>query len=69
MKNENEEMCPLFPDLPCPRGKDSADACHVRLESGYDPMSDFKDYLFMNCAIHRASEREKKISEKNEIRS
>jgi len=69
MKNENEEMCPLFPDLPCPRGKDSADDCQVRMESGYDPLIDFKDYLFMNCAIQRANEREKRISEKIENRT
>ena len=54
---EKQAMCPLFPDTPCPQGKDAADACQVRLEVGnYDPVSDFRDYLMMNCAILRAEQ-------------
>ena len=60
MPKKKEDMCPLFPDVPCPQGKNIADACKVRMDSGYDPVTDFKDYLFMNCAIHRAHENEDK---------
>lgn len=54
MQNSEQAMCPLFPDMECPRGHSSAEACQVRMNSDYDPMTDFRDYLFMNCAIHRA---------------
>jgi len=58
---EKQAMCALFPDLPCPRGEQSAGACQVRLEQGnYDPVSDFRDYLMMNCAILRAEQQREK---------
>ncbi len=54
---EKQAMCPLFPDVPCPRGKEAADSCQVRMEEGdYDPVSDFRDYLMMNCAVLRAEQ-------------
>ncbi len=56
MKNKKEAMCPLFPDVKCPQGHDAADACQVRQHGDYDPMSDMRDYLYMNCAIQRANE-------------
>jgi hypothetical protein len=59
MQNSNQVMCPLFPDMPCPQGNESADACKVRLRGDYNPLSDFKDYLIMNCAIQQAKENEK----------
>ncbi len=58
---EKQAMCPLFPDVPCPRGYDASEACKVRLEEGsYDPVSDFRDYLMMNCAIMRAEQQRRK---------
>ena len=56
MDDSKKDYCPLFPDMLCPQGKKSAEACKVRIEGDYDPMADFKDYLFMNCAIRRARE-------------
>jgi len=60
MSKFNNVMCPLFPDMVCPQGNKSADACKIRLEGDYNPLSDFKDYLIMNCAIQRAKEKENK---------
>jgi len=58
MTQKKEAMCPLFPDVVCPQGDDAASACDVRLHADYDPMMDYKDYAFMNCAIRRAKEQE-----------
>ncbi len=58
MQKNEEAMCPLFPDVVCPQGDEAADACNVRLQTDYDPMTDFRDYAFMNCAIRRAREQE-----------
>lgn len=59
MASKNQPVCPLFPDTPCPQGTDAADACDLRLNSGFDPMADFKDFDFMQCAVYRAREEEK----------
>ena len=64
MDKKNVVMCPLFPDVPCPQGKDAADQCQVRLENDYDPVRGFKDYLFMDCAIKRAHEKDEKNNKK-----
>jgi len=56
MTNKNIHMCPLFPDQQCPQGKEAADACSVRVNGDYNPITDFKDLLVMHCAIHRANE-------------
>ena len=58
MTASKEAMCPLFPDVVCPQGAEAAESCNVRLHGDYDPMMDFKDYAFMNCAIRRAREQE-----------
>ena len=60
MSKSKQAMCPLFPDMPCPQGYDSAEACKVRMDSDFNPLSHFKDYLFMNCALQRAREDESK---------
>ena len=60
MSKSKQAMCPLFPDIPCPQGHDSADACKVRVEGELDPLENFRDYLFMNCALQRAKENESK---------
>ena len=67
MKSKKQAMCPLFPDVVCPQGQEAADACQVRQNGDYDPVNDFRDYLYMNCAVqiaHRQSESEKKITGK-----
>lgn len=54
-KKQAQAMCPLYPDMPCPRGDESAQSCQVRAEGDFDPMLDFRDYLLLNCALHRAN--------------
>ncbi len=66
MSAKNNYMCPLFPDIPCPKGKEAADQCKVRFEGDYDPVKDFKDYLFMDCAIMQAHEKDEKKKEQSE---
>ncbi len=61
MSKENVSMCPLFPDMPCPQGKDKSESCKVRMNAGYDPMTSYKDYVFMNCAVRRAGEERAKL--------
>ena len=65
MGNKKNVMCPLFPDVPCPQGKEAADQCQVRFEGDYDPVKDFKDYLFMDCAIMRAHDMDKTKKEQS----
>ncbi len=58
---KSQAMCPLFPDVPCPRGDDAAEACQVRFEqNNYDPVADFRDYLMLNCALLRAEQQREK---------
>ncbi|HID38743.1 MAG TPA: hypothetical protein EYP36_04420 [Calditrichaeota bacterium] len=66
MTQKKEAMCPLFPDVVCPQGDEAANACDVRMHTDYDPMMDYKDYAFMDCAIRRAREQEEK---KNRIKN
>ncbi len=58
MQKKEQAMCPLFPDVVCPQGDEAAEACDVRMHADYDPMTDFRDYAFMNCAVRRAREQE-----------
>ena len=60
MAKKDNFMCPLFPDQPCPRGEKSAKQCEVRVRGDYDPMSDYRDYLLMNCALNQAQSANKK---------
>jgi hypothetical protein len=60
MSESNKAMCPLFPDTPCPQGHGSADVCKVRMEGDLNPLENFRDYLFINCALQRAKENEQK---------
>lgn len=64
MSKSNKAMCPLFPDMPCPQGHESAKSCQVRLDNNFNPLSDYKDYLFLNCALQRAKENEIKNEKK-----
>jgi len=50
-------MCPVFEDVPCPRGEEAAEACSVRMNGDFDPMADFKDLLLMHCALYRAEQK------------
>jgi hypothetical protein len=68
MNNKKIAMCPLFDDLPCPQGADAAEQCQIRFENDYDPVRDFKDSLFMECAILRARESDNEVKKKNQIK-
>ncbi len=58
-------MCPLFVDVPCPQGENAVEQCRVRLDADYDPVKDFKDYLFMECAVLRARQQDESHREKD----
>lgn len=60
MSEKQKEMCPLFDDVECPQGDEAVESCNVRMQADYDPMSDYRDYVFMNCAIRRAREQDEK---------
>jgi len=62
MTDKKIHMCPLFADQPCPQGKEASDACSVRVNGDYNPITDFKDLLVMHCAIHRANENKENSS-------
>ncbi len=59
-------MCAVFPDMPCPRGEEGSMECKVRLEEGYNPMTDFNDYAMMHCAILR-SRQERGEKDRNDL--
>ncbi len=56
MSEEKIQMCLVFPDQPCPRGKEAAESCLVRISGDFDPVTDFKDLLVMHCALYRADQ-------------
>lgn len=60
MKDSNQQKCPLFPDMFCPRGTEVSKACSVRINGDFDPVLYFKDHLILHCALHRNQERLKK---------
>jgi len=66
MIKKQQPMCPLFEDVICPQGAEAVDSCQVRLDGDYDPMNDYKDYVFMNCAIRRAREQDSETNSQND---
>jgi len=59
MSSTKKQMCPVFPEISCPQGEEMSEACSVRINGDFDPMSDFRDYLLMHCAIYQSREQEK----------
>lgn len=54
---ENQEaLCPVLPDVPCPRGEQAAKECLARLKGDFDPVADLEDFLILNCAMTQAQE-------------
>ena len=53
MTEDKLHSCPFFPDLECPQGKEASESCQVRLSGNFDPITDFRDHLLMECAIYR----------------
>jgi hypothetical protein len=64
MRASNQQKCPLFPDMSCPRGPEASKACSLRVNGDFDPILYFKDHLVLHCAIHRNQERLGKESTK-----
>jgi hypothetical protein len=59
MASPKKHMCPVFPDMICPQGEAMSNACSVRINGDFDPMSDFRDYLLVHCAIYQSQEHNK----------
>lgn len=57
MSEKEKYWCPFFPDMPCPQGKDAAEACQIRMQHDFDPLTDFRDFQMMECAIFRSQNR------------
>jgi hypothetical protein len=53
MHENKQHLCPVFPDTICPQGEEMSNACSVRINGEFDPISDFKDYLLLHCAIYQ----------------
>ena len=58
MVRDNRQMCPLFPDKPCPQGKEAREKCEIRINGDFDPVLYFRDELVLHCALHQAYEHE-----------
>ena len=56
MTPPKKHMCPVFPDMICPQGEAMSNACSVRINGDFDPMSDFRDFLLVHCAIYQSKE-------------
>ena len=64
MAKKEEQMCPLYPDINCPRGHQAVEECTVRFNGNFDPVADFRDLLVMHCALHRTHQQKKKELQK-----
>ena len=58
MTKTNRQMCPLFPDKPCPQGETARKQCEIRVNGDFDPVLYFRDELVLHCALHQAHEHE-----------
>lgn len=56
MAETKQNLCPLFPDVACPRDEEAVEQCSVRINGDYNPLHDFKDMLVMHCALFRAEQ-------------
>jgi hypothetical protein len=65
MTETKHHPCPVFPDMICPQGKEMSEACSVRINGNFDPMTDFRDHLLLHCAIHQSSTQAKKHEKEN----
>lgn len=64
MAKEKTPMCPVFPDLVCPQGKEMSSACTVRINGNYDPMAYFRDHLMLHCALYQNQQHKENLSRK-----
>ena len=63
MEKEKSHICPVFPDLICPQGKEMSNACTVRISGNYDPMLYFRDHLMLYCALYQNQQYEKNLNQ------
>jgi hypothetical protein len=61
MSENKKHICPVFPDMICPQGKEMSEACTVRINGEFDPMVDLRDHLLLHCAIHQNGQQAKKL--------
>jgi hypothetical protein len=53
MSEKKRQMCPIFPDMPCPKGEEASHECAIRVNGEFDPMLYFRDQLVLHCALNR----------------
>jgi len=56
MSKKKIQMCPVFPDIPCPGGEEASFRCAIRINGQFDPMLYFRDQLILHCALHQSQE-------------
>ena len=56
MAKNDQQMCPLFPDKPCPQGEEARKQCEIRINGDFDPVLYFRDELVLHCALHHTHE-------------
>jgi len=54
--------CPVFPGLTCPQGKEMSNACSVRINGNFDPITDFRDHLLLHCALYQTQQHSENVS-------
>lgn len=64
MSSKENQMCPLFPDMVCPKGEEASEECAVRVNGDFDPVAVFRDQLLLHCAIYQNENQKKNESEK-----
>ena len=67
MPKITRQMCPLFPDQPCPQGEEARKQCEIRINGDFDPVLYFRDELVLHCALRQAYEHEHPGSAGKEI--
>jgi hypothetical protein len=64
MSSIENQMCPLFPDMPCPKGKQAKKECSVRVNGNFDPVAFFRDQLLLHCALSQNEKQNKNETHK-----
>ena len=63
MNKRENQMCPLFPDMTCPRGEQASEECAVRVNGDFDPVAFFRDQLLLHCALYQNENQNKNEQE------
>lgn len=51
-QDDRKGYCPVY-DLKCPAGQDASEACEMRFQGDYNPLTSFRDAEIEHCAIYR----------------